>query len=301
MTAQSTVLSTDVIAFDLDFDYYLYTASFVLLCYDHILTLSDEIEFFWKAKPSCITTFFLATRYLCFFTNIPIALKSWLTWSESTCNILIIYHDILAVIIQALVAFFLILRTYALVNRNKKVLLLLVSVTLIVVGLGSWAIATYTNASITPEGSSPIDSFSLGCIVMVSNLDGDRLAIAWSGLLLFDSVVVTITVYQGLGPIRAGGHGIVKTLVRDGVLYYLVMAAAHLSNILTYLLGDPLIKGVVTTLANNISITMISRIMINLRAHTNHNYSDFHILDLSDSTNSTSCQSFGWRVPQANA
>ncbi len=60
----------------------------VLLCYDHILTLSDEIEFFWKAKPSRMTKFFLATRYLCIFTSIPIALKSWLNWSQSVSMVL---------------------------------------------------------------------------------------------------------------------------------------------------------------------------------------------------------------------
>jgi len=148
-----------------------------------------------------------------------------------------------------------------------------------------WSLVTYTDASITPEGLSPIDFISSGCIVMVSNSDGDRLAIAWSGLFLFDTVVVTITVYQGLEAIRGGGQGLVKTLVRDGVLYYLIMAATHLGNILTYILGDPLIKGVTTTLANNISIIMISRIMINLRAYTNQDY--------SDSTNGAGSQSSG--------
>lgn len=44
-----------------------------------------------------------------------------------------------------------------------------------------------------------------------------------------------------------------------------VLAMANLSNILTFVLGEPLIRGVSTTFANAISVTMLSRLMLNLQ------------------------------------
>ncbi len=98
-------------------------------------------------------------------------------------------HSIMYVTLNP--AGFLILRTYALVDQNKRVLLSLLSVALTVIGIGSvsfhvhsllkcftsiwtesfiafqWAIATYID--ISPGDGSSVDFSSLGCVDMMNN------------------------------------------------------------------------------------------------------------------------------------
>lgn len=57
--------------------------SLVILFYDYMLTLPDEIELFWKAETSWVARFFLITRYFSLVGNIPIALQSYSDWSTS--------------------------------------------------------------------------------------------------------------------------------------------------------------------------------------------------------------------------
>lgn len=51
-------------------------------------------------------------------------------------------------------------------------------------------------------------------------MSSSGLAIAWSGLLLFDSVVVTITVYRGVKMARLNDQHLVKLLLRDGEFFF---------------------------------------------------------------------------------
>lgn len=57
--------------------------SSVLLWYDYLLTIPDEIEYFWMREKSFVAKVFLGTRYLCLFGNIPFAVESYAHWSQS--------------------------------------------------------------------------------------------------------------------------------------------------------------------------------------------------------------------------
>lgn len=46
----------------------------IVLIYDHILTLPEEVQFIWTARPSIAKTLFLANRYLVPVTQIITAI-----------------------------------------------------------------------------------------------------------------------------------------------------------------------------------------------------------------------------------
>ncbi|KAA1473549.1 hypothetical protein DENSPDRAFT_780287, partial [Dentipellis sp. KUC8613] len=88
------------------------------------------------------------------------------------------------------------------------------------------------------------------------------LAIAWSGLLVFDCSVFIFTVAKAFQIGRQYPGSLIRVLLRDGCLLFL----ANLSNILMYLVRVPLLKDTNTVLTNVLSTTAISRLMLNLRA-----------------------------------
>ncbi len=55
-------------------------SSLVLTIYDHILTVSQEVEYVWRRKFTAATVLFLANRYLA-LVNICLMLQ--ITWNDS--------------------------------------------------------------------------------------------------------------------------------------------------------------------------------------------------------------------------
>lgn len=94
--------------------------------------------------------------------------------------------------------------------------------------------------------------------------------------MLFDMTVFGLTLIQsykhrenlrwfrGLETERSGTLGLVELLFRDGAIYFGVMALVNLANVLTfYVTSDPL-RGSLSTFASCVSITMMSRLVLNL-------------------------------------
>ncbi|KAF8874544.1 hypothetical protein BD779DRAFT_1678687 [Infundibulicybe gibba] len=99
-----------------------------------------------------------------------------------------------------------------------------------------------------------------------------RLAAAWVALFVYDSIIFVLTLlktWQAGRKIKIHTRlPIVAILLRDGAIYFAVMALANLANILTFYFCGPFFRGGLSTFANNISVTMMSRFMLNLHETT---------------------------------
>ncbi|TBU39215.1 hypothetical protein BD309DRAFT_970187 [Dichomitus squalens] len=60
-------------------------------------------------------------------------------------------------------------------------------------------------------------------------------------------------------------HSLFHVILRDGTVYFGVLGVCYMSNILTYTLVLPKHKGILTTITNVISTSLISRMMLNIR------------------------------------
>ncbi|KAI0790370.1 hypothetical protein C8Q75DRAFT_806301 [Abortiporus biennis] len=244
----------------LNVNLYLSCISFTILYYDYILTLPTEINLYWQPilstiglrsnlltsgrrdlKFSLLTALFFITRYLAIFGHIPVGIEVF--WPK---------HD------PILVGFLLIIRTYALYNRSKRILWLILSTAFVVIVVGCWSIIQ-TGPKALPI---PID---IGCDPRISASAGHALAIAWSGMLGFDILIFFLTIYKAISARSNGRRTLLDILLRDGSIYFGCIAISNLSNIITFILGQSLIKGLTTILTNVISATLISRLMLNLR------------------------------------
>jgi len=139
------------------------------------------------------------------------------------------------------------MRVYALYDRSRWVIALFLTLAVVDVGIGCWAIMS-ANPIRLPQQDLAVSA--PGCAEPLSHEQGIRLAIAWGGQLAFDVVVFFLTLYQSILIVRTSRRPLISTLLRDGVLYFAILTVVNLANILTFLLAAPLSKGVTSTFSN---------------------------------------------------
>ncbi|KAG6913899.1 hypothetical protein DXG01_003648 [Tephrocybe rancida] len=154
---------------------------------------------------------------------------------------------------QVIVGILLIMRTYALYDRSLRVLLFICSCALAAIIFGMWSVAS-------GHGTKAIESYTpqAGCIPPVSVVDATRLANAWIGTLMFDILIFGMTMFKSWRRGHRGDRSLLYILTRDGALYFGIMAVV-------VLVSPEYQRGFTTILANIISSTLISRLMLNLR------------------------------------
>ncbi|RDX44984.1 hypothetical protein OH76DRAFT_1486712 [Lentinus brumalis] len=124
-----------------------------------------------------------------------------------------------------------------------------------------WAILSVRSSS----SPSPNVSLWVGCDLGISQKQGYYLAAAWSSILAFDIAVFVLTLWQALHVGRTWSHSLFRIILRDGTIYFGVLAICYSSDILTYVFVQPKHKGILTTLTNVLSTTLVTRMMLNIR------------------------------------
>ncbi|TFY77166.1 hypothetical protein EWM64_g6850 [Hericium alpestre] len=113
---------------------------------------------------------------------------------------------------------------------------------------------------------------------MSSNYDVSDLAILWEAQAVFDLTVFVLTILKTLQTRRecmienvcGKGPQLTGVIFRDGASYFAAMVVCNVANILTFYLAEPVLKGFLSTLATCISVTLMSRLMLNLYEASTH-------------------------------
>lgn len=208
---------------DLNVNYYFSLVALSILYYDYALTFGLEVSRFWVHRGfSWAAFFFYLNRYLGIFGHIPVAVEYFWTGYPSNkaqiCLKLQMYHQYFVIVVQIVVAVMLIMRTYALYDRSRKILIVQICVTLTAIGLGAYSVASGKKSSHdeTPADVTPF----IGCSTSLTKDSAVRLGIAWCGMLVFDIMVFTLTLHKALQLQRAGGVSLLTLLLRDGSVYF---------------------------------------------------------------------------------
>ncbi|KAH8836158.1 hypothetical protein DL96DRAFT_1703090 [Flagelloscypha sp. PMI_526] len=224
-----------------------------LLYWDHIVTLGDEIQCFWRrANRAGIWCFFI-NRYLSFFANIPLWIVTFFHMNQ----------EILLVVTQIIVGILLGIRVWALYACSPKIKYYMISVSVILIGIAVWGVAT-----------SHATYDNLDCSQSLSHDAAVHVATAWECLFIYDLNIIVLTLYRSRQATFQYGvrHKVplVQLIVRDGSVYFCVMLFANLANILTFYLASARIRGGLSTFASAVSVSMMSRLMINLHKNASH-------------------------------
>ncbi|KAJ7773831.1 hypothetical protein B0H16DRAFT_1510147 [Mycena metata] len=246
---------------------YLSLAAFTILFYDYCLTVDQEVLAYWGAARTWARSLFYVNRYVSIGASLPVVVEYFWTTENpkktAICYALQIYHQYFAIVAQIFVAAMLIMRTYALYDRSRRIL---------VVCLAVAASAAIIGAYIIFSGKKKPDDLHniiirVGCPSGLDAEQGRRIGYAWTGMLAFDLVIFGFTLAKALAVSRQQRGGLLALLARDGSLYFLVIVASNSGNIISCMYAGPYTRGVVTTFTNIISSVMISRLMLNLRLH----------------------------------
>ncbi|KAJ6571430.1 hypothetical protein B0H19DRAFT_1129964 [Mycena capillaripes] len=250
------------VASDIRVHDYLHLIGVCIMYWDHLLTFDQEI-FLWKRVGSASAYLFFTVRYAGFVGNIPVTLFTFYTIPPHWCHAYHLGHQAVLIGTQLIVSAVMVLRVYALSGRSRKLLAFLLAVGLPLIAIVLWATLN--------RDSEAIDGFP-GCHVRVSQSTfvlfsrtphsltyqspdhrAIHLAASWEALFLFDTLVFSLLI----------GTTYTTLFLRDGA----AIAFANLCNILTFYLAGPILAGGLSTFASCMSVTMMSRAMLNLHKH----------------------------------
>ncbi|TBU29023.1 hypothetical protein BD311DRAFT_661932 [Dichomitus squalens] len=258
-----------------------------LLYYDYFLMLDTEIEHFWRrASISPISVLFVFNRYLGLLGPLPILVEYFviLSPSVSDCRELQSYHQCYAIVGQIVVALVLLLRTYALYNRSWQALVGLSALTAVL--LVTTLVAEFMKTT-TVTSSTGLEVLFDVCDLSLTHEQcvHSRRSVGWMANLCLDTTIFALTLVRTVKMRRSYlHHEPLRTLFRDGegctacaaprgsltldlrggAIYYGVLVAVGVANLVTFVQFDDRNHGVATTLGNALSSTLVSRICLNL-------------------------------------
>ncbi|KAJ7135647.1 amino acid permease-domain-containing protein [Mycena epipterygia] len=245
---------------------YLFLVPITFLYWDHLMTFGDEVRFLWRKTRTPSTYCFLLNRYLAFLGDIVVAVFVFTTVPDS-------------IIICVLLT----LRIYAL-WRETKVWIYMLGAGGILIAVSLWAISG--------NGGMPVPGVD-GCHIANSQNIGIHLAVPWEALFIYDVMIVVALLFKSFRTrndtvtIRRD-LPLLSLLIRDGSVYFVAMALVNLANIMTFyatggtpparlsihhgqLVCPPSLYSWHPTSTHtqrhaSLSVTMMSRLMLNLHA-----------------------------------
>ncbi|KAF8532326.1 hypothetical protein JB92DRAFT_1313264 [Gautieria morchelliformis] len=238
---------------------YYNLASFVMIVYDHSLTFDLEVKTIWKQSWSLPKVLWFVFRYLNPIHQIGSILADHLdNWTSSSCMKWLWFRIIVDEIVVISTSGILILRVWLLFERARWTLMVLASALLGQIGVTIWAWQAVTVAPLTLPG----ENLFIGCSPAPKSRDRTgQVASLYIGFLVLDTVIFLLTVLRLVAPFSklSRTSPLVTMMLRDGVLYILVIFVANLANaILIQLPSVPLdLRALNTEFTDRILVTSL--------------------------------------------
>ncbi|KAJ7051339.1 hypothetical protein C8F01DRAFT_1339831 [Mycena amicta] len=231
----------------------LHLLSITILYWDHCLTFSDEVHLLWRSPPHRTararrsTIYFFLNRYLADVGDLLITVVQFAEGvPEKWCLHINLFRQLLLIINQCIVCILFTLRIYALYALDRRVYIGMFGLGAALLGLSCWALIGRNGGR--PQVDVP------GChIAFDSERAGVYLAVPWEALFLYDIVIFAALIFNVVKRVREDSersarrtrrvhdqrkrHSVLRLLVRDGAIYFVIMAMVNLANIVTFYVG----------------------------------------------------------------
>ncbi|KDR71313.1 hypothetical protein GALMADRAFT_798523 [Galerina marginata CBS 339.88] len=163
------------------------------------------------------------------------------------------------------------MRIYALYSLSKKILALMLVCFTAVTCICTWVLGTKlsTPAGIRGHGFvTPVGKF---CVLNRSN-PVDPFYTFWIPVLAFECLLCLLAINSGIqsrkndgGELYRGPMGLLRVLVRDSVLYFIIIGATYLTSLLVWALAPFSFIDVPTGFSTALSCVFACRIFLNIR------------------------------------
>ncbi|KAA1474438.1 hypothetical protein DENSPDRAFT_882800 [Dentipellis sp. KUC8613] len=249
---------------------YFFLGTLTMLLYDHILTLPAEVQTVWKKKKTYVLCLFLFVRYYALFAVIVVAFGFFSTeMTRERCAHWMLFLPLgVTVPLMLFPGILMLVRVYALYNRNKIVLFGLSTVLLAQTIAGIWQ---YSVSGGTPA-PDPIDNYEFHfCIYLPPKKLGRTASMYVFMELGYDTLIFFLTLgrtsfmfwrHQGRGP---SSRSLLDNLIRDGAFYFAVIFSINLTWVVMILYAPTGLRAISSIPSACITTVMICRITLNLR------------------------------------
>ncbi|THV06553.1 hypothetical protein K435DRAFT_482730 [Dendrothele bispora CBS 962.96] len=226
---------------------YIELVAIVIPYYDFLLTFGDEVELFWQyPSRSFVTILFYVNRYLALLGNVPILYFRFLPKQAKgsvsiktlvtvlliyfrSCQGIVLYNQFFMSIIQLITSTFFVVRVYAIYERNKKILAILI------LAITAMVVNALVQISSTQISKADTMDYAVGCSQRYSEDQGHHLAYAWLGAALVDLLVFILTFKRTVKLKKIYKRtGLWDLVMRDGIIYFAVITIFNSSNILVF-------------------------------------------------------------------
>ncbi|KAF8868619.1 hypothetical protein CPB85DRAFT_1362530, partial [Mucidula mucida] len=249
---------------------YTYVAAAVILMYDIFLTFGEEVSRVWGSRRSLGKWLFLVNRYVppilfCF----DLFYQLHPSPTVEFCKHAFLPPNILGIISLSIVEFILVLRTHALC-RNYYILGLL---TFLCISAATTMIAStvYMFNHLIVFIPKPV-SVMVGCIPeCTAPLCRQLLTAFWIPFFVCETLIFVLTAWKlhaTLDELRGDNRYRSKlTLIifRDGFIFYIVIMAISVANLLIWILAPISMAYLATSLMRCLQVTVCSRLLLNIR------------------------------------
>jgi len=244
---------------------YGFVTTFALLVYDHILTFPEELEYVWRRNFTAATWLFFLNRYYAIFA-IGIGLLEDISpaFNPKICARMILFQPVAVGIPLTIIPnLIIILRIYALFQRNKTIAMTLFLYCLAELGVALWIYLTPSVKQISLFPGDPNSSALHTCLAQVSpsltNLQTASFQIMQS---IYNSIALALILFK-----TANGRGIVAVIAKQGLIYYVVNFSMVTGWTMMLLFATPGIKYTLAGPALGFASLSTAKLTLHLRSY----------------------------------
>ncbi|KAJ7429720.1 hypothetical protein B0H11DRAFT_2300201 [Mycena galericulata] len=217
-------------------------AFLTLLAYDTLLSIGQEYRHVWRSKWSLIKCLYLWTRYSTLIGTIfAVQHRFDRAFDPSVCSSIDMFDTIFAGAGIGITEVILMVRTYALYGRSKKLLGFLLIMWLCIGGVSGWAIVEYAE-SFKVEVGVQLPATNTPC--NVDNSTSKLWLVCYVSLMAAETIIVLLTLWKGLhtfflpGSTYRHSH-LVTSFYHDGILFYLATLAIFVVDVVFKIIARP--------------------------------------------------------------
>ncbi|KAH9950707.1 hypothetical protein B0H21DRAFT_818878 [Amylocystis lapponica] len=220
-------------------------ASSMVIIFDHLITLDQEVELIWNSTFSPGKCLFLVASFRC---------VHWYQWQGWTGVISFVIAEL---ILQ--------LRLYALYFLDKRVLVIMATCTLLATTACAAVMGSVLSSITATAHAIP------GLPFCVASGVAHHFYAFWIPMLVSETVLCGLAIFRGAQNYRGGrtriqkGKRMVEVLIRDSVFYFVVMFATYLCNAIVFVVGTESEVEIPIGFAVALSCVMGNRLCLNVR------------------------------------
>ncbi|KAG1727498.1 hypothetical protein EDB19DRAFT_194437 [Suillus lakei] len=221
---------------------YILLSALTIVVYDVVTHLDDEIDYLGRPRSNFVKVVFILCRYLPFIIG---ALRIYDVVGQryiddNTCLVLLRSSIWFSFLQMACVEFIFILRAYALWGCSKRVLFYLLAAYLAVCVTDITSLQIYTGAFPVGRSNPSFYSWFAHCHTDAcygqANPGASWLLVSFVALISLEIGLFGMSMYRVLSQYRAASGQLLKSLIRNNIVYFGASVALNILNIVAILL-----------------------------------------------------------------